>query len=215
MVLAACGGGDGSDSTAAAPTDPSIGSGSPSGGESSAANSKPTISGTPAPLAVTNQPYAFAPSGTDADGDVLTFRIKNQPSWASFDLASGKLQGTPKSSDVGTYGNIQISVTDGADDAALTAFTISVQDVAAGAVQLSWQAPTENEDGTPLTDLAGYKLYWGTTAGQYPSSVTIDNPGVLSYVLENLAPNTYYFVATAFNAAGAESAPSEMATANL
>jgi hypothetical protein len=212
VALAACGGGgDSSDGTAAAPKDQS---GGLTGG-ATPANSKPTIAGTPPTAAVTNQQYVFAPKAQDADGDVLTFRVNNAPPWASFDLASGKLQGTPKPSDVGTYADITITVTDGADDAALTAFSITVQDVAPGSVELSWQAPTENEDGSPLTDLAGYKVYWGTTPGEYPNSITIDNPGVMTYLVDNLAANTYYFVATAFNTDGTESAPSDMATATL
>jgi hypothetical protein len=230
IALAACGGGDDSSSdTASAPKDQSggtIGGGS-SGGDTAGgdtagggatpapANSKPTIAGTPPGAAVTNQQYVFEPKAQDADGDVLTFRVDNAPPWASFDLATGKLQGTPKSSDVGTYANVKITVTDGADDAELSAFSITVQDVAPGSVELSWEAPTQNEDGSPLTDLAGYKVYWGTTPGEYPNSITIDNPSVMTYLVDNLAPNTYYFVATAFNTEGAESAPSDMASATL
>jgi hypothetical protein len=70
---------------------------------------------------------------------------------------------------------------------------------------LNWTAPTQNEDGTTLTDLAGYKLYWGTTPGSYTESVTIDNASVLTYVVENLTPGTYEFVATSFNTSGVES----------
>ena len=77
---------------------------------------------------------------------------------------------------------------------------------------LNWTAPTENEDGTPLTDLAGYRIYWGTTPGSYPDSVTLDNPGLTTHVVENLAPGTYEFVATSFNTAGVESSYSNPAT---
>lgn len=223
IALAACGGGgDDSDSTAAVPKDQeggAVADGSTgdaaTGDGTTPANSKPTIAGSPPNAAVTNQQYVFKPEAQDADGDVLTFSVKNVPAWASFDIATGKLEGTPKPADVGTYSDIQISVTDGAADAALTAFSITVQDVAPGSVELSWEAPTQNEDGSPLTDLAGYKVYWGTTPGEYPNSVTIDNPSVVTYLVENLASNTYYFVATAFNSEGTESAPSDMATATL
>ncbi len=84
-----------------------------------------------------------------------------------------------------------------------------------GSVTLNWSAPTQNEDGTPLTDLAGYKIYWGTTgttAGDYPNSVTIDNPGITTYVVDNLEFGTYEFVATSFNTAGIESSYSNPAT---
>ena len=73
-------------------------------------------------------------------------------------------------------------------------------------------APTENDDGTLLEDLRGYKLYWGTSAGVYTDSATIDNPGITTYVVENLPAGTYEFVATAYNSAGVESVYSTPAT---
>ncbi len=76
---------------------------------------------------------------------------------------------------------------------------------AMASVTLDWTPPQENEDGSVLMDLAGYRLYWGTTSGVYPNSVTINNPGVTRYVFDNLPPGTYHFVATSFNAAGVES----------
>ncbi len=185
------------------------------GGTTPVANAKPTITGNPPAAVAANSPYAFVPKAIDADGNVLTFKIANAPSWATFDAATGKLSGTPDASQVGTYGNISISVTDGAADASLGAFSISVQPVGDKSVELSWQAPTENEDGSALTDLAGFKVYWGTSPGEYPKSVAIDNPSVLTYVLGNLVPNTYYFVTTAVNTEGNESAPSAMARATI
>jgi hypothetical protein len=103
-------------------------------------------------------------------------------------------------------------VSDGQETVSLASFSISVEAISLGSATLSWTAPTQNEDGTTLTDLAGYKLYWGTTPGSYTESVTIDNPSVLTYVVENLAPGTYEFVATSFNTSGVESRYSGAAT---
>ncbi len=84
------------------------------------------------------------------------------------------------------------------------------------AATLSWQPPTENTDGSPLTDLAGYKIYYGTDVGNYPEVITIDNAGVTSYVVDNLANGTtYYFVLTAFNSNGVESSYSEVVTKSI
>lgn len=74
-----------------------------------------------------------------------------------------------------------------------------------GSVTLNWNAPTQNEDGSALTDLAGYKIYWGTTPGNYPDFVTIDGANETTYVVENLPFGTYEFVATSFNTSGVES----------
>jgi hypothetical protein len=176
------------------------------------ANRAPTISGTPASGVDAGSTYSFTPSANDPDGDALTFSITNQPQWASFSTATGTVSGTPADTDVGDYESIAITVSDGQESATLGPFTITVNPVVLGSITLSWTPPTRNEDGSALTDLAGYKFYWGTTPGVYTDSVTINNPGLSSYVVENLRPGTYEFVGTAFNEKGEESAYSNPTT---
>jgi hypothetical protein len=168
-------------------------------------NSAPSISGSAATQVTAGNDYGFTPTTNDADGDALTFSISGLPRWASFNASSGRLSGTPQSGDVGTYSNIVITVTDGTESASLAPFSVVVIAVASSSVTLSWTAPTENDDGSPLTDLDGYKIYWGTTPGSYPESVIIDNESITTYVVENISPGTYEFVATSFNQAGVES----------
>lgn len=79
---------------------------------------------------------------------------------------------------------------------------------AKGATTLSWMPPTANEDGSPL-NLTGYRIYWGLTKGNLTDSVTLNNPGLTRYVVEQLKPATYYFVATALSKDG-ESEPSNV-----
>ena len=175
-------------------------------------NAPPQISGTPATSINANNSYSFTPDATDPDGDNLTFSLSGQPSWASFDTSTGELSGTPNDAHVGVYSNIVISVSDGQETVSLASFSISVEAISLGSATLSWTAPTKNEDGSDLIDLAGFKLYWGTSPGTYPNSVTIDNPTVTTYIVENLAPGTYEFVATSFNTSGVESRYSGAAT---
>jgi hypothetical protein len=182
---------------------------------SGAPNRAPTISGTP-PAAVTpGTAYSFAPTANDPDGDTLTFSIANAPAWAAFDTATGRLSGTPGLQHVGTTSGIVITVGDGTDSASLAAFSVTVQAVATGSATLSWTPPTANTDGSPLTNLAGYKVYWGTSQGNYPNSVTLNDAGLTSYVVGNLVPGTYFFVATAFNSVGTESALSGVASKTI
>jgi hypothetical protein len=122
------------------------------------------------------------------------------------------LSGIPDQADVGTYANIRINVSDGEASASLSPFTIDVLGTATGVATLSWVAPTENSAGEPLEDLAGYKIYWGQSEGSYTNSVTIDNPGVTTFVMDQLAPATWYFVATAFDSQGVESHFSNVAS---
>jgi len=74
-----------------------------------------------------------------------------------------------------------------------------------GTALLSWTPPTENTDGSQLTDLAGYKIRYGTSPGSYSDTITINNPGLTSYLVENLASSDWYFVMTSFNSSGIES----------
>lgn len=80
----------------------------------------------------------------------------------------------------------------------------------AGSARISWAAPTENEDDGPITELAGYVIYYGTHAGQYSNMIVIDDPETTSYEVENLSPGTYYFALTAINTDGLESTMSNM-----
>jgi len=175
-------------------------------------NSVPSISGTPASDVLVGNPYSFAPIASDPDGDPLMFEISGLPDWASFDEMSGALTGTPGDADVGVYSNITITVSDGSDAVSLSPFSITVQAISLGSVTLNWNAPTSNEDGSTLTDLAGYKIHWGTDPGNYTNTVTIDNPSVTTYVVDNLAAGQYEFVATSFNTSGIESRHSNPAT---
>ena len=77
----------------------------------------------------------------------------------------------------------------------------------AGSATLSWTAPMQNEDGSPLVDLAGYKIYEGDApdAGSVTLFDQLDNPGLVMYVADNLASGTHYFSITAVNASDVES----------
>ena len=74
-----------------------------------------------------------------------------------------------------------------------------------GTALLSWIPPTDNTDGSSLTDLAGYKIRYGTSSGNYSDTITINNPGITSYLVENLAGADWHFVMTSFNSDGIES----------
>lgn len=190
-ALVACGGG----SEESAQTAP--GTGGP--------NRAPTISGSPPTQVAAGSPYSFTPQASDPDGDSVTFSVQNRPSWASFNSTTGRLSGTPSSGDIGTYANVSISVSDGSLGANLSAFTVTVNGTVAGSATVSWSPPTTRSDGTALTNLAGYRIYYGNAPGQYGTTLTLNNAGLSSYVVEGLSPGTYYFAVTAFDATGVES----------
>jgi hypothetical protein len=170
-------------------------------------NSTPTLSGTPPATIGVGERYAFQPTVRDPDSTVFRFEISGKPSWADFDVLTGVLTGTPTAADVGLYRSIEISVTDGTSTSNLPQFSIEVvgAGAATGSVTLSWSPPTQNEDGSQLLDLAGYRVYWSRDGGALGPPTTINNASVTRFVVDNLTPGTYEFVATSVNTAGVES----------
>lgn len=185
--------------------------------KASTTNTAPKISGTPLKAVTAGSAYSFTPTASDANGNTLTFSIANKPSWATFSTTSGKLYGTPTSAHVGTYSNIVIKVSDGKASASLAAFSISVSAAssATGRATLSWTPPTNNTDGTALTNLAGFRIYYGTNSSSLSKSVTIQNSSVSTYVVEDLTPATWYFAVKAYTTTGAESTLSNKASKTI
>ena len=69
----------------------------------------------------------------------------------------------------------------------------------------TFPAPTKNTDGTALTNLAGYRVHYGTSAGSYTNSVQLPNKSLTSVVIEDLTPARWYFAVKAYNTSGVES----------
>ena len=175
-----------------------------------AANRVPTISGKPATAVNAGSAYTFRPTVADADGDTLTFSIVNRPAWARFNTTTGQLSGTPTAASVGTYSNIYIVVGDGKTGAMLAPFSITVADVSSGSASLEWLPPLDNTDGSPLTNLAGYRIVYGVSPRYLTHTIQVANAGVSTYLVENLAPGTYYFAVRAYTSSGLESANSNV-----
>ncbi len=175
----------------------------------------PTISGTPSTHAQVGTAYSFTPTASDPSGKTLSFSVQNKPSWATFSTTTGQLSGTPTSTDVGTNSNIIISVSDGSASAALTAFSIIVAAAPViGTATVQWIAPTQNTDGSTLTNLSGYVLWYGTNSSSLSQSVTITDSAATSYTVQNLAQGTWYFAVTA-TAGGTQSALSTVVSKTI
>ena len=71
--------------------------------------------------------------------------------------------------------------------------------------QLTWEKPTLREDGTPLTNLAGYRVYYGLVASALDLRVDVPGGDLLGAVIDQLPTGTWYFAVTAIDAAGLES----------
>jgi hypothetical protein len=179
------------------------------------ANRAPVISGSPPSSVLVDRAYDFRPTASDPDGDPLNFTIANKPSWASFDGGTGRLWGTPGAGDAGTWSGVRITVSDGVASAALAAFAIVVEQVALGSTTLSWTPPTQNEDGSPLTNLRGFRVYYGTSSSNLGTMVEIPNAGVTTAVVENLSPANWFFAVKAYTTEGVESSFSNIASKTI
>jgi len=182
-------------------------------------NSAPVISGTPATSVVTGNSYFFQPTATDADRDRLSFRISNKPAWASFSRKTGELSGSPKTVNVGTYSNIVISVSDRKTSTSMPAFNIRVQatPVQNGSITLQWSAPVTRTDGSPLSlsEIDGYRIYYGVSTGNYPSAIDVADGTAQAVTITDMPVGTYYLVMTTVDISGNESAYSSMVTRNI
>jgi hypothetical protein len=201
-ALAGCGGGGGGSSNAVV--------------QSGSTPAPPTIRGTPPSQVTAGQAYSFTPSASGPSGTTLSFSIQNMPSWATFSIATGALTGTPSSSNVGTFSDIVISVSDGTTSASLTAFSIQVNaqggGSGSGTATLTWVAPTTNTNGTPLGDLAGFIVNYGTSPNAMTNSITVANATATGYTVQSLAAGTWYFSVIAYTTTGTQSAPSNVAS---
>jgi Fibronectin type III domain len=210
LLLAGCG--NGVDVSAPGSTAAAV-------GESAAttSDSPVEITGTPASTATVGQPYVFTPALAQGGG-VVTFEILGQPAWATFNSTTGVLTGTPAAANVGSSGGITITGTNGSSSSSIGPFVIRVNasaSSATGSASLSWTAPTENTNGTPITGLAGYYIYYGTSANALTMTVTVSDATATSYVVGGLTPGTYYFAVVAYNAEGMDSGESNMASKSI
>lgn len=176
----------------------------------SGTNAAPTISGTPAATVALGADYSFTPTAQDADGDPLTFAITNKPAWANIDVTTGALTGVPATT--GDFGDISISVSDGAASTTLASFGISVTADASSTAILSWTAPSTRTDASalPLSEIAGFRIYRGDSADRLSRIAEIDDGTITSHTVNKLPAGTHYFAVTVYDTEDNESAYSKI-----
>jgi hypothetical protein len=84
---------------------------------------------------------------------------------------------------------------------------MTLKDVVVRAARLSWTPPTEAVDGSPLSGLAGYKVYYGFGSRDYAVAIDVPDPSAEHYLVDGLGEGqTYFFAVTAVDVDGRESA---------
>lgn len=180
---------------------------------------KPTIAGIPSGHVTAGSSYEFQPAVRGTLGQPWSFSVKNKPAWASFSIATGRLYGTPTNAQAGTYANVEISVSNGRRAAALPAFNITVDDgvnsKSTGSATISWLVPTDDASGSAPTDLAGLRIYYGTSASDLRNMIELASPYESSYTISDLAAGIWYFAVTTYTMAGTQSALSSVVSKSI
>jgi hypothetical protein len=164
------------------------------------AGAQMTISGTPPATATVGEEYSFVPMVENANREELQFSYVNRPSWSGSYRGSGAIIGTPTTP--GVFPNIQIQAWDGVHFAVSAPFTITVS--TGTSASLSWARPTENADGTPLQDLAGYTVRYGTSPAALTQQIPVSSPDSTSLQIDHLSPGNWYFEVASVNSANTQ-----------
>jgi hypothetical protein len=108
---------------------------------------------------------------------------------------------------------VQITGLTGRERAAAPANATNALAQQAGFASLSWQAPSKRVDGQSLSmsEIAGYRIYYGTSSGDYDSVLPVDDPYTFTIQIDALPAGNYYFVMTAVDTNGNESGYSDEA----
>ncbi len=170
----------------------------PGGGAVARATVSTTAGASPS-VQLTANPPGVAPGGTTS----LSWTATNVTSCTASGGWSGvkALTGSETSSAINADQTYQLSCT-GTNGNAVSMTTVTLRNAA-----LTWTAPTKNVDGSALTNLSGYKVYWGTASRSYSQNANITGAGTTTYTT-GLSPGTWYFAISALDATGAESAKS-------
>jgi hypothetical protein len=100
------------------------------------------------------------------------------------------------------------SLVQGAGSSSGTASATSVP--TSNSATLAWEAPTTDTNGAALTNLAGYRIYYGSSETGLTQLVSLNTVGTQTYVIDNLTPGTWFFAIRAVTQTGVESAMSDV-----
>jgi len=148
--------------------------------------------------------YELQPKVADSDNDRLTFSADNLPPWAGIDSASGKISGTPQTTDIGEHADIIITVANAGHHVATLPFSIRVIGTGEGVATIEWQRPLSKLDGSILDDLAGYRIAYGRDPDDLDHSIFISDPSQTTYEFSTLDSGIWYFAVISVNANGLE-----------
>jgi hypothetical protein len=192
LTLAACGGEDGSSSAATASTS--------SDAAASQVSSSVGMIDRSQGIDTTATTAVVANTGGASSAAAVA---SNTPSGVTTTApASGTTSGTTTTANTTTTPASGTSTTVASSSKSTTPVKTTTTN---GVATLDWMPPTENSDGSVLTNLAGYTVYYGTSPDSLTQSIKVTNPGLTAYSVTNLSSGTWYFAVTSYSSTGVES----------
>ncbi len=94
--------------------------------------------------------------------------------------------------------------------------SVAEEEISTAKASLNWTAPVAREDETPISmaEIAGYRVYYGTSQGVYTEKLDVNDAYIDELALEVVA-GTYYLVITTVDVDGRESAYSNEIILNV
>ena len=131
------------------------------GGLAAATTAPFSLSGSPPTSTAAGSNYAFTPTVSNPQKFSLFFRGWNMPAWMRVNARTGQLTGTPTASQVGSYPNVELCVSDSRTSSCMPKFTVQV--VASSGS--SGSAPVVNLTASPSSVANGETaaLNWSAT----------------------------------------------------
>jgi hypothetical protein len=139
----------------------------------------------------TNQANTYHPAGLILKGVITLLMVFQLAGCYSGDSAGGIINADVKDSiDNNTSGVKEVAVEE--------------------QILLSWTAPVAREDEAPISmvEIAGFRIYYGTTPGDYQQTIDV-NDAYIDEIALDVPAGTYYLVMTTIDVDGRESTYSE------
>lgn len=148
----------------------------------------PTISGSPPDSVLARTEFTFTPNVDHIGSESLVFTVQNLPTWAVFVPSNGRISGIPGDSDIGTYPNIKVSVSNGFISNELNSFGVSVLSnpwfsISNLPENYLWSSSASALDSTAIYISGGYYNFESNPITAYRPSLFLYSPATDSWDL--------------------------------
>ncbi len=182
-------------------------------GGSASQSTTVTVAATPPTVSLSASPQSVASGGTS----MLTWNSSAATACTASGGWSGSLatSGSKSTAAITATTTYTLACTGSGGTATQSATVTVTAPPTTGSASLYWSPPTANTNGTPLTPLSGYTIFYGNSATALNQTVVITDPNALSYQFTGLGSGTWYFAVAANAVDGTQSAQSALGSKTI